>query len=864
MPARVSEKGSLPPDWVPNGNRLAIIEMTFPRLIWGVVCVATWLVTLSRVDAGLVLADAGKTGYRIVVSMEASPSEVYAASELQRFLKEISNIRIPIVSDQDPFSGKEILVGNSSHFVNLAFQTDWAGLGDEGYYVKTSGDCLILAGGKKRGTLYAVYGFLEEILGCRWYAPDVSHIPRVERIEISELDLRKIPIVEFRAVGWASAGDPDWAARNRVNNGSPLENKHGGQLTIYGGGHNFQSLVPPSQYFEIHPEYYAEINGRRTYQKAQLCLTNREVIELVAGKVKDILRANPDARLVGVGQDDWGGWCECPNCRAIDEAQQSHSGTLIHFLNQVGELIEPEFPHVSIVSLAYQHTRTPPKDLKPRKNVIPWVCGIECCYSHPIETCEINRSFKADVEGWARLSDKFYIFDYTANFEHYIMPHPNLRVLQPNYQMFVKNHVRGIFASGNTGKGSEMGELRGYLLARLLWDPDGDVKRITTEFLEAYYGNSAGPIARYIDLMHDKVEKEQIHCLIATGPRHTHLTPEMITKARTIFDEAERAADNETIRERVRLARMPIQHVELEWAKPSYQVKDGFFQADLINGVEELAREFAEVGERNCVPRICEFENRSPSWHLEQQAFWKKKWPAVRLENKNLRVDIVPGLGGRIVSLFHKGKARELLLPAQPDGREYPWSGGYEEYSQRGGRTDGWHEEYGFQIEEPGRLVSINAKLPNGLKNERTLSLSPDEDVLMIQSRLSNVSSENKMASLRIHPIFTLGPTEQVVVSFETIAGVSRSVRLTTGPGVARDMILLQGDDRPRGKWTARNENLGLAVCQIYEPTEAEQVLLDWLPSRERFFFELVAPEKYMSHGDIMQMTTRYEVIAMP
>jgi hypothetical protein len=567
---------------------------------------------------------------------------------------------------------------------------------------------------------------------------------------------------------------------------------------------------------------------------------------------------------VGVGQGDWGGWCECPNCRAIDDSQESHSGTLIHFLNQVGELIEPEFPRVSIVSLAYQHTRTPPKDLRPRRNVIPWVCGIECCYSHPIDTCEISHSFRTDVEGWARLTDKFYIFDYTANFEHYIMPHPNLRVLQPNIQMFVRNHVHGIFASGNTGKGSEMGELRGYLLAKLLWDPECDVNGITHEFLEAYYGNAAAPMARYIDLMHDKVEKDRIHCLIATGPRLPHLCPETVAKARTIFDEAERVADNETIRERVRLARMPIQHVELEWAKPIYHVEDGLFRAALIGGAEDLAKEFAEVGKRNGVSQICEFENRSPSWHLEQQAFWKKEWPAVRLENENLRVDIVPGLGGRIVSLYHKGKERELLLPAQPDGREYPWSGGYEEYSQRGGRTDGWHEEYEFKIEEASRRLRIRAELPNGLKMERTLDLSSSEDAIEIRSQLINVSSENKMASLRVHPIFQIGPTEQVVVSFETMAGANRSVQLRTEPGVARDKILLQGDERPRGEWTARNENLGLAISQRFEPAEVEQALLDWLPVRERFYFELVAPERNLARGEMMQMTTRYEVISEP
>lgn len=815
-------------------------------------------------DSGLVIADQEASPYRIVIGQDPSPSESYAADELQRFLQEISGAQLPIVSDREPLADQEILVGKSNRFESLNLDVDWESFGDEGYRIETIGDRLILAGSEKRGTLYAVYGFLEEFLGCRWYAPDESRIPKRDRVEVGAVNLSRTPALEYRAVGWPPAMDADWAARNRVNAGAPLEARHGGPMLMVGSGHNFHSLIPPKEYFETHPEYFAEVNGRRTYQKAQICLTNPEVVELVTTKVRDMLRANPDARLVGVGQEDWGGWCECANCRAIDEAQQGQAGTLIHFLNEIGEGIEEEFPKASIVSLAYQHTRKPPKDLRPRRNVIPWVCGIECCYSHPIESCEVNRSFKADVEHWARLTDRFYIWDYTANFEHYIMPHPNLRVLQPNIRFFTQNHVHGVYASGNTGKGSEMGELRGYLLARLLWDPDCDVKAAEREFLEAYYGKAADSMTKYLELMHDKVERDQVHCMIASGPMLPHLQPEMIAQAKTIFDEALRLADDDLIRERVRLARMPIQHVELEWAKPAYRVVDGKFRADLIPGAEELAREFAEVGKRNEVPLICEFEHRSPSWHLEQQAFWRKEWPAVTLENQNLRVQIVPGLGGRIVSLFHKGKGVELLLPGQSDGREYPWSGGYEEYSQRGGRTDGWHEEYEYTVEEAGRRVRIWAELPNGLKMDRTLQLSSDSDLLTIHSTLANVSTENKMASLRVHPIFQLGPTEKVTVSFTTLAGEERSVQLKTAPGVARDKILLQGEERPRGEWTAANRELGLAVRQEFEPTRAEQVLLDWLPARGRFYFELVAPEENLAPGGRMEMTTRYAVVARP
>ena len=55
--------------------------------------------------ADLVLADAGKSDFRIVIAADAGPSTQYAAKELQSFLKQISAAELPIVTDRDPQAG---------------------------------------------------------------------------------------------------------------------------------------------------------------------------------------------------------------------------------------------------------------------------------------------------------------------------------------------------------------------------------------------------------------------------------------------------------------------------------------------------------------------------------------------------------------------------------------------------------------------------------------------------------------------------------------------------------------------------------------------------------------------------------------
>jgi hypothetical protein len=139
------------------------------------------------------------------------------------------------------------------------------------------------------------------------------------------------------------------------------------------------------------------------------------------------------------------------------------------------------------------------------------------------------------------------------------MPFPNLRVLQPNVQFFVDHSVKGIFEEGSypPGGGGEFGALRSYLLARILWDPDCDFESALSEFLEGYYGNAAGNIRNYIERLHDNVE--DIHVRIYDDPVK-FLDPEFVEESISTFEEAEKGAGSDTIKKRIRLARMPLEY----------------------------------------------------------------------------------------------------------------------------------------------------------------------------------------------------------------------------------------------------------------------------------------------------------------
>lgn len=538
----------------------------------------------------LTLAEEGRSKYKIIVSNKASPSEKYAAEELKRFIKIIGEVNIPIFDDRVDLCEKEILVGDSRHLRMLeGLDIDYQGLGDEGFIIKTVNQYLVILGGRLRGTLYGVYTFLEKYVGCRWYTSKISRIPRKDRIIIGEIDHVEIPVLKYREPFYTEAFDGDWAVRNKVNgNFAKLDEKRGGKITYYPFVHSFDQLIPRELY-NSHPEYFPLIDGKRVDGYAQRCLSNPDVVKLAIKRVKEWIRQHPDAKIISVSQNDTGKWCQCPDCRALDESEGTPAASIINFVNKIAEAIEKEYPDKYIDTLAYQYSRRPPRSLKPRENVIVRLCTIECCFSHPIESCDSreNQEFEKDIIGWSKLTDNLYIWDYVTNFAHYLMPFPNIYSLKPNIRFFIRHHVKGIFEEGNYSPGGhgEFAKLKSYLLAKLLWNPDEDIDVLIDEFLEYYYCRAAKPIREYIDLIHSKVKKDNIHVHIFDPPTSSFLSDDILMTANNLFDQAEKMAENKEIRLRVKVARLPIQYVMIATDRVL-----GFDKKEILDSFINVAR----------------------------------------------------------------------------------------------------------------------------------------------------------------------------------------------------------------------------------------------------------------------------------
>lgn len=541
--------------------------------------------------AELTLANNGQSEYRIVIAADAIPSERYAAEQLQLYLERMGGAKLPIVEDTEPATTREILVGDSKRARELLPEPRLEELGPDGFHLRVDGTRLLIVGGKPRGTLNGVYTLLEEKLGVRWFTPELEVVPEPDRVSLPALNEIQVPALENRDVFWREMmRDADFAAKHRLNGQHyGLREKHGEAFTrYYPFVHSFDMLVPKELYRE-HPEYFPLIDGKRKDGYVQRCLSHPDVLKLAIENVKKWIREHPDANIISVSQNDTINNCQCPECKAVDDAEGTPAGSLLKFVNAIAEAIEVEHPNVRIDTLAYQYTRQAPKSIRPHRNVIVRLCSIECCFAHPLESCpsEANRRFRDDIIAWEPVAPLLYVWDYTPNFAHYQQPFPNFDSLQPNVRFFVNHGVKSLFEQGNYSGGGygEMGPLRAYVLAKLLWNPDTDVRKQIREFLDACYGKAAGSIAEYLELATRQVRGKDCHAHIFDRPAVCYLNDEFLDEANRILATAEQRAENGSVRSRVEVARLPVWYVQI--------VRDrvkGEEKAELIRRFLKIAR----------------------------------------------------------------------------------------------------------------------------------------------------------------------------------------------------------------------------------------------------------------------------------
>lgn len=572
----------------------------------------------SRAESFTLFKD-GATGYSIVIPNSATSSEEYAAEELQLWLKEISGVQFPILKENIAGKNKRIFVGNTN---NSHTQTPIiSSLGEEEFVYKNTGDDLYIYGGK-RGTIYGVYAFLKNEFGCRWFTKDVCKIPHKGSYSFSNLYFRDAPAFEYRQVFYYEARDYSWKLRNGMNqiNAYPpaVPKPIVGDSYIFCGSHTFSLFVPVDKYYESHPEYFSLINGKRHSGKAQLCLSNPDVLKICTEGILKQIEQYPDYYAYSLSQNDCYKPCECSECKKLLEKYGTHSGVLIWFVNQVADVVKNKYPDKFISTYAYQYSKQAPKNIKPRDNVIVELCDIDDCCIHDWKDCDENKDFIQALQNWTAIYNNVYVFDYVSNYMEYLLPVPNFHVFKSKLQLCKELGCRGVRAYGvNMVPNGEFAPLKNYVLAQLIWNPDQDVDALVDEFITAYYGGASQYVKDYYDLLQSSVRSD-VHMHNDDSFNHAMYDSQHIRQMNNILGKAYAAARTIDELNRVEALQMSPAYITCRQS-PSTGKKNGSYE--LIHRVIDRDK-LTRLGEGVSLDKFEETMNNETSQQSSESSLW--------------------------------------------------------------------------------------------------------------------------------------------------------------------------------------------------------------------------------------------------
>ena len=487
-----------------------------------------------NLEKPLVLAINRKPNAKIV-----APEHTRAAQILQTYFKKITGANFIIQAVTD--------VTN-----NIILRTWEDAPHPDGFRYFIFDKDIVLEAPTAQAAVYAVYDFLENVCGCRYYTSTEEYVPFDANLTVQFSRQEQIPRMDYREVYYRDFFNQEFAEKHKMTASSA---KH----QVWGTWcHSFQEFLNPDIYFDEHPEYYALYEGKRVGKNAEPCLTNPEVFEVMAANIEKAMAEKPECNFWSVSQNDNNAYCRCEKCREIDEREGTPMGTVLDFVNRMAR----RFPDKTISTLAYWYTRKPPKTIRPEKNVHIMLCNIEANRGLPIETDDMSRGTKEELLAWEQICQNISLWDYCIQFRNLVSPFPNLRVIPQNIKFFVDHNVKMLFSQSNREYEGEFSALRGYLLAKCMWNPDVDPKAVIREFCEGYYGPAAQPILTYIEEVHDAMEAAGGALSIFGGPldaKDSWMDEAHYNRYNQLAEEALAAVSTDaTLLHRVKTAVMPI------------------------------------------------------------------------------------------------------------------------------------------------------------------------------------------------------------------------------------------------------------------------------------------------------------------
>jgi len=428
-------------------------------------------------------------------------------------------------------------------------------LGPETFEIDATGDTLSLSASTPSALQHAVSYFLEQAFGVRWLWPGETGTVTPRAVDVTwPIGTRRVgPAWHWRRLWMGGAfyrEDDPMLAEIKVARASPatLEALHTWQRrNRLGGlniadGHRWGQICSPLEHGKSHPEYFALVDGQRDCRYFdgkhgnQPCTSNPEVVALTADYLIAQFDARQDLDGFSLAVNDGFGFCECDDCRAIDDwagagthedsaldeatadgipfaaPGKSLTDRMLLFANQVAERVEKSYPDKMLLVLIYSVYRNPPRRVRLHRNVIGQFATAS--WSH-VDSALHQRELQT-LRGLTGFTDKQGIYDYFINGVNGTLPRGFARVFHRCLRAYHDAGCRYFTTQASLDFGT--GGFGYYLAARCLWDGDLAFDTVLRDYCESGFGAAAGEICEYVSAFLEAWERSDIDTAMRDGP----------------------------------------------------------------------------------------------------------------------------------------------------------------------------------------------------------------------------------------------------------------------------------------------------------------------------------------------------------
>lgn len=551
----------------------------------------------------------------IVVRPDAPRAELFAAEELVTYLELMTGVKVPI--RRIPYSGlppvgRAVLIGQGVWLDQPRFGDagdDLDVLGPQSTLIRTSTDndppCLVVAGGSPRGTVYAVYELLR-MLGVRWYAPDVTRVPRYRTVEIDEVDRVDFPCFPVRVVKIGN-GDmtPEWAAQLRLTTpGGYLEHALG-CLPVYNPVQ--VSLADLFARIDIAP---SQTTGSAV---AHPCyFTSDDVTAAVA----DSLNAYSD-RYPGVTEtifrlDAQDTAYRFNACSRGLELSPGPVDFLLQWADRLSDRMGQD-GHTRLFLSLPRELDKPPLKVKV-SDTVGVILGVpDHDYRLPfMESVDQDiLAFIGDLGTWGDHAETVRLTIPLGHAVHPAVPFPENSQAAGNIVLFRDTYVSGLEFCYDGAPGCYIADadMLVWILSRMMWDSEADPGELEREWIKGVFGNSWGPMADYHRHVADLAQEAQSPVDRSTDPL-AYIDSDWISTAERMLQRAFAQSMTDSLAHRqVLKSRLGIQYLRLLDIGRSLDEHGVFPQGYSSNSAERLLSDWRESMASLGYDRVSSSEN---------------------------------------------------------------------------------------------------------------------------------------------------------------------------------------------------------------------------------------------------------------